>query len=119
MIKGLSSANFNSLSMQLRKCCNHPFLIAPDIESELKKNCKDTTEESNIFMQSSGKIILLLKLLDKFKKEGKKVLIFSQFVMMLDLIKPFLEAKHFNCEILKGSQSSIIRHQAISRFCEE
>jgi chromodomain-helicase-DNA-binding protein 7 len=41
-------------------------------------------------MKSSGKVILLLKLLEKFKKEGKKVLVFSQFVMLLDLIKPFL-----------------------------
>jgi SNF2 family DNA or RNA helicase len=29
MLKSLSAANFNSLSIQLRKCCNHPFLISP------------------------------------------------------------------------------------------
>jgi len=48
-------------------------------------------------MNSSGKIILLLKLLGKFKREGKKVLVFSQFVTLLELIKPFLEAHKFNC----------------------
>jgi chromodomain-helicase-DNA-binding protein 7 len=42
------------------------------------------------FIKSSGKMILLMKLLEKFKKEGKKVLIFSQFVVMLDLMKPYL-----------------------------
>jgi len=37
MIKGLSTANFNSLAIQLRKCCNHPFLISHDLELQLIK----------------------------------------------------------------------------------
>jgi SNF2 family DNA or RNA helicase len=41
MIRGLNNANFNSISIQLRKCCNHPYLIAPEIEDELKKGCKN------------------------------------------------------------------------------
>lgn len=61
-------------------------------------------------------MILLMKLLEKFKKEGKKVLIFSQFVVMIDLMKPYLEMAGYNCELLKGSQSSTQRHQAITRF---
>jgi len=28
MLKSLSAANFNSISTQLRKCCNHPYLIS-------------------------------------------------------------------------------------------
>jgi SNF2 family DNA or RNA helicase len=30
MIKSLSAANFNSISTQLRKCCNHPYLISAE-----------------------------------------------------------------------------------------
>jgi chromodomain-helicase-DNA-binding protein 7 len=60
-----------------------------------------------------------VKLLEKFKREGKKVLLFSQFVIMLDLLRPFLEMGGYNCEILKGSQSSTSRHQAITRFNHE
>lgn len=67
-------------------------------------------------MNTSGKIILLLKLLEKFKKQGKKVLVFSQFVTLLELIKPFLESYQFNCELLKGALNATLRHQAISRF---
>jgi chromodomain-helicase-DNA-binding protein 7 len=119
MVRGLSSANFNSIAMQLRKCCNHPYLIAPEIEQELKQGCQSLEEDHEVFMRSSGKVILLLKLLQKFKKEGKKVLVFSQFVMLLDLIKPFLEAQQFICEILKGNLSSTLRRQAISRFSDE
>lgn len=71
------------------------------------------------FIKSSGKMILLVKLLEKFKKEGKKVLIFSQFVVMLDLMKPYLEMRGYNCQILKGSQSSTTRHQSITRFNQQ
>jgi SNF2 family DNA or RNA helicase len=49
------------------------------------------------FIKSSGKMILLMKLLEKFKKEGRKVLIFSQFVVMIDLMKPYLEMAGYNC----------------------
>ncbi len=38
---------------------------------------------------------------------------------MLDLIKPFLERHGYNCEILKGSQASTLRSQAINRFNDE
>jgi SNF2 family DNA or RNA helicase len=51
--------------------------------------------------------------------EGKKVLIFSQFVIMLDLIKEFLEREKYNVEILKGSISGTVRNQAIIRFNED
>jgi len=47
-------------------------------------------------LKASGKIILLMKLLRKFKNEGKKVLLFSQFVIMLDLMKEYLDAEKFN-----------------------
>lgn len=57
-----------------------------------------------------------MKLLEKFKKEGKKVLVFSQFVVMLDLMQPYLERSGYNTELLKGALSASQRHQAITRF---
>lgn len=36
MIKSLTAANFNSITTQLRKCCNHPYLISPETEAEIK-----------------------------------------------------------------------------------
>lgn len=38
------------------------------------------------YVLSSGKMVLLDKLLPKLRAEGHKVLIFSQFVKMLDLL---------------------------------
>jgi chromodomain-helicase-DNA-binding protein 7 len=41
-------------------------------------------------VQSSGKLVLVDKLLPKLKQDGHKVLIFSQMVKVLDLIEEFL-----------------------------
>ena len=42
LTRTLSGANFtsslNNLEMQLRKCCNHPFLIK-EFENEITKEC--------------------------------------------------------------------------------
>lgn len=38
-------------------------------------------------VNASGKMVLVSKLLEKCKKEGNKVLIFSQFTHMLQLIE--------------------------------
>jgi len=64
--------------MQLRKCCNHLFLLK-GVEEEI---CKDSHDEKSYFeklLEGSGKLILLDKFIDKFKKEKSKILIFSQF----------------------------------------
>jgi chromodomain-helicase-DNA-binding protein 7 len=62
--------------MQLRKCCNHPFLIK-EMEIELTDKCVTNEERYNKLIETSGKMILLDKLLAKYKAENKKVLIFS------------------------------------------
>jgi len=54
-------------------------------------------------IQSSGKMILLDKLLPKFKSEGKKVLIFSQFKYVLRLLKQYLVYKKYLFEVIDGS----------------
>ena len=54
-------------------------------------------------IESSGKMILLDKLLTKMQAEGKKVLVFSQFTMMLLLIEDYLKAKFWKYEKIDGS----------------
>lgn len=38
MLKSLNAANFNSLATQLRKCCDHPYLVSPETEAEIRGN---------------------------------------------------------------------------------
>jgi len=58
--------------MQLRKVCNHPFLL----EWPVDRNGHEVIDDRMI--HASGKLQLLDRLLPKLKKEGHKVLVFSQ-----------------------------------------
>ena len=73
--------SLQNLLMQLRKCCNHLFLLDGN-----------RPEESNEdIILDSGKAIVLEKLLCQLVKiEGKKVIIFSGFTSMLDICESVL-----------------------------
>lgn len=91
-----------NIQMELRKCCNHPFLLDGVESREMEKRHEELTQNGELdnktpdeqheilneygYVLSSGKMVLLDKLLPKLRREGHKVLIFSQFVKMLDLI---------------------------------
>lgn len=62
----------NMVEMELRKCCNHPYLISGVREKEEQEEGK---KESGL-IDASGKMILVEKMLVKFKREGRKVYIF-------------------------------------------
>jgi SNF2 family DNA or RNA helicase len=71
--------------MRLRQICCHPGLIDP----------KWLKEES-------AKMNALFYLLDQLREEGHKVLVFSQFVSMLDIIKTRLEVESRPFNYLTG-----------------
>lgn len=60
--------------------------------------------------------MLLDKLLVKLIKEGNKVLIFSQFTRMLDLLEEYLQYRQYKYEKIDGSVKSKERQNAIDRF---
>jgi len=67
LIKGLATnnpcnTNLNNLEIQLRKCCNHPFLIK-ELEFDLLRNCHSIEERMDKLLSSSGKMVLVKKLL--------------------------------------------------------
>jgi SWI/SNF-related matrix-associated actin-dependent regulator of chromatin subfamily A member 5 len=70
-----------NLVMQLRKVCNHPYTIQkPNID-----------EAGDHLKLASGKFVVLEKLITELViKQKKKVLIFSGFISMLDLVGEFL-----------------------------
>ena len=88
--------------MQLRHCCNHPFLIKGIIEAEGLNGADNETYLSNL-VSASGKMLLLDKLLPHLQSEGHRVLLFSQFTMLLDLIEEYIDLKGFAYERLDGS----------------
>lgn len=68
---------------QLRKVCNHPFLF-PDAEDDPA----NTSAEK--LVAPSGKFQVLQKLLKALFSKGHRVVLFSAYTMMLDIIEDFL-----------------------------
>ena len=63
----------------------------------------------------SGKMVFLDKLLVKLRGEGKKVLIFSQFKIMLNVLEELLQAREYVYERLDGAVTGNVRQRAIDR----
>jgi SNF2 family DNA or RNA helicase len=80
-----NKSTLNNVMMQLRKCALHPYLhYEPhDVSGE-----HGATTEA--LVTSSGKLQVLDQMLRKLKKDGHKVLVFSQFTTMLDIIEDYL-----------------------------
>lgn len=119
-----SLPSLQNLMMQLRKVCNHPFLIKgaeEGIVNEIKNSDTEnklTNDEvrNKALIESSGKMVLLSKLLPKLKADGHKVLIFSQMVRVLDIIESYLNRNNYQFERIDGSLNENDRRNAIERF---
>jgi hypothetical protein len=60
--------------------------------------------------------VLLDKLLPKLKAEGRKVLLFSQFRIMLDILEDYLHVRNYSYERVDGAVTGARRQFAIDRF---
>ena len=109
--------NLINVMIELRKCCIHPYLLkgAEDqIFSEL--NVQTADDSLNALIQSSGKMVLIDKLLKKLKDGGHKVLIFSQMTKCLDLIQDYLRIRRWQFERIDGGVRGDQRQASIDRF---
>ena len=91
----------SNLAMELRKCCNHPYLVK-GAEAVIGQHfLNDTPLEKMV--KSSGKLMLLDKLLPKLQADGHRVLIFSQFRIMLNILEDYLEMRRYTYERVDGA----------------
>ncbi|KAJ3451916.1 kismet isoform c [Anaeramoeba flamelloides] len=104
--------------MQLRKICNHPYLIQ-GAEEFANQDLITKDDKMKTLIMNSGKFVLLDKLLTKLKNQGSKVLIFSQMVKVLDIIEEYFNFKEYNYERIDGSIRGNVRQSAIDRFMDE
>lgn len=82
-----------NILMQLRKVCNHPYLVNPFAEDENEPEKKRTERFLKSVVEASGKFQILEKMLNELRAKGHKVLIFSQMTRMLDVLEEYLLAK--------------------------
>jgi SNF2 family DNA or RNA helicase len=113
------SVNLTNISMELRKVCQHPFLIKGGEEAILgERNIRldDYDKVQPVMIEVSAKLGFLDKFLPKMKSQGHKVLIFSQFVIMLNIIEEFLRYRGFLAARIDGSITGNARQSAIDHF---
>ncbi|KAI0643363.1 SNF2 family N-terminal domain-containing protein [Trametes meyenii] len=114
VVREVNNKNLKNVIMQLRKVCQHPFLFHwpkdpvthdPVLNEEL--------------VNASGKMMVLERLLDALFARGHKVLLFSQFTTMLDIIQDWaLERKGWPVCRIDGSMDMESRREDIRRFQE-
>uniref|UniRef100_A0A4W6DRT1 Chromodomain helicase DNA binding protein 6 n=1 Tax=Lates calcarifer TaxID=8187 RepID=A0A4W6DRT1_LATCA len=124
--KGANQHNMPNLintMMELRKCCNHPYLITGAEEKILESFKKSHSPDAPDFqlqamIQAAGKLVLIDKLLPKLLAGGHKVLVFSQMVRCLDILEDYLIQRRYTYERIDGRVRGNLRQAAIDRFCK-
>ncbi|XP_073403141.1 chromodomain-helicase-DNA-binding protein 3 [Dendrobates tinctorius] len=111
---GGNQVSLLNIMMDLKKCCNHPYLF-PVAAMESPK-LPTGAYEGGALIKSSGKLLLLQKMLRKLHEQGHRVLIFSQMTKMLDLLEDFLDYEGYKYERIDGGITGSLRQESIDRF---
>nr|XP_048295232.1 probable global transcription activator SNF2L1 [Myodes glareolus] len=98
-----------NILMQLRKCCNHPYLF-----DGAEPGPPYTTDEH--IVSNSGKMVALDKLLARIKEQGSRVLIFSQMTRLLDILEDYCMWRGYEYCRLDGQTPHEEREGAIEAF---
>uniref|UniRef100_A0A2P2MQR7 Uncharacterized protein n=1 Tax=Rhizophora mucronata TaxID=61149 RepID=A0A2P2MQR7_RHIMU len=98
-----------NIAMQLRKCCNHPYLF-----QGAEPGPPYTTGDHLI--TNSGKMVLLDKLLPKLKERDSRVLIFSQMTRLLDILEDYLIFRGYQYCRIDGNTGGEDRDASIEAF---
>ncbi|XP_024388673.1 probable chromatin-remodeling complex ATPase chain [Physcomitrium patens] len=98
-----------NIAMQLRKCCNHPYLF-----EGAEPGPPYTTGEH--LVETAGKMVLLDKLLPKLKQRQSRVLIFSQMTRLLDILEDYCQFRSYQYCRIDGNTSGDDRESSIDQF---
>ena len=102
-------SKLKSLMMQLRKCCNHPYLFSGVEDDE------DQTDVVDL-VTASGKLAVLDRLLIKLKTKGHRCVLFSQFTRTLDILEDYCNIRGWEAVRLDGGTNRIQRNININAF---
>eukprot|EP00245_Coleochaete_scutata_P004323 TRINITY_DN16740_c0_g1_i1.p1 TRINITY_DN16740_c0_g1~~TRINITY_DN16740_c0_g1_i1.p1 ORF type:complete len:1102 (-),score=331.71 TRINITY_DN16740_c0_g1_i1:383-3688(-) len=101
-----------NIAMQLRKCCNHPYLF-----QGAEPGPPYMTGEHLI--ENAGKMVLLDKLLPKLKARDSRVLIFSQMTRLLDILEDYSLYRGYEYCRIDGNTSGEDREASIEAYNKE
>uniref|UniRef100_A0A8C5EAF1 Proliferation-associated SNF2-like protein n=1 Tax=Gouania willdenowi TaxID=441366 RepID=A0A8C5EAF1_GOUWI len=103
-----------NILMLLKRCCNHPYLVEYPLDPATQEFKVD--EE---LVKSSGKFLILDRLLPALKKRGHKVLIFSQMTSILDILMDYCYLRGFQYSRLDGSMAYAEREENMTKFSRD
>ena len=101
-----------NLVMQLRKCCNHPYLFEGAEDKSLDPF-------GDHLVTNCGKLLVLDRLLLRLKKNSSRVLIFSQMTRQLDILEDYCAYRRddgFTYCRIDGSTNGNDRQDSIDAF---
>ncbi|KAL3952947.1 hypothetical protein ACCO45_012890 [Purpureocillium lilacinum] len=104
-----SKTRLLNIVMQLRKCCNHPYLF-----EGAEPGPPYTTDEHLVY--NAGKMAVLDKLLGRLQKQGSRVLIFSQMSRLLDILEDYCVFREYKYCRIDGSTAHEDRIAAIDEY---
>lgn len=107
-----SKTRLLNIVMQLRKCCNHPYLF-----DGAEPGPPYTTDEHLI--TNAAKMVMLDKLLKRMQAQGSRVLIFSQMSRVLDILEDYAVFRGFKYCRIDGSTAHEDRVAAIDEYNTE
>ncbi|KAI6975707.1 chromatin remodelling complex ATPase chain ISW1, partial [Hortaea werneckii] len=104
-----SKTRLLNIVMQLRKCCNHPYLF-----DGAEPGPPYTTDEHLVY--NAAKMTMLDKLLKKMQAQGSRVLIFSQMSRVLDILEDYSVMRGYQYCRIDGSTAHEDRIAAIDEY---
>lgn len=107
-----SKTRLLNIVMQLRKCCNHPYLF-----DGAEPGPPYTTDEH--LVQNAAKMVMLDKLLVRLRAQGSRVLIFSQMSRVLDILEDYSVMRGYPYCRIDGSTAHEDRIAAIDDYNKE
>ncbi|KAH6613791.1 SNF2 family N-terminal domain-containing protein [Chaetomium sp. MPI-SDFR-AT-0129] len=104
-----SKTRLLNIVMQLRKCCNHPYLF-----EGAEPGPPYTTDEH--LVHNAGKMMVLDKLLKRMQSQDSRVLIFSQMSRLLDILEDYCVFRGYKYCRIDGSTAHEDRIAAIDEY---
>ncbi|KAF8196975.1 SNF2 family DNA-dependent ATPase [Pholiota molesta] len=111
-VRQVNNMKLQNMVMQLRKVCSHPFLFDWPVDP----NTMDPVLGEEL-LNASGKMMVLDRLLQELFRRKHKVLLFSQFTTMLDIIEAWA-VDHMGWKICRidGSTKPMDRREQMNIF---
>eukprot|EP00928_Gymnodinium_smaydae_P065861 TRINITY_DN4894_c1_g2_i1.p1 TRINITY_DN4894_c1_g2~~TRINITY_DN4894_c1_g2_i1.p1 ORF type:complete len:1293 (-),score=260.14 TRINITY_DN4894_c1_g2_i1:151-3963(-) len=98
-----------------RQICNHPMTLKQDHRPDSFESIVGTSSRGDA--GASGKCELVMEILTTILERGEKVLIFTNYLEVVEMLNEQIEAK-FSCKVLRidGSMDTAARQAAVNRF---